>query len=212
MQNAKPQEILFVNGLSPCLQQEIDMRIICIFIPFVLLSLLFAEKPEKKHNHFNTKPKCFEQMDVDIDNDIIVLTCKYDDSQWVEITPEYQLYVNGMYIGLTRYERRLIAEYYDSFMDIIDQAKEIGKEGAIIGVKGAKIGVIAAAGALKMILSDYDSDNLEDDLEDQTIILEERAEKLEEMAEDLEESADEFEELHYSLKEKISDLNQLEWF
>jgi len=90
---------------------------------------------------------------MNIENDIIVLTYNYENDQWVEITPDYRLFVNGRSINLDRYQNRLVADYYNHFMDIIDQARLIGKEGAIIGVKGAKIAMIAAAGAIKMRFS-----------------------------------------------------------
>ncbi len=159
-----------------------------------------------------TNQVCLDEAHIDIENDIIVLTCKYDDEQWVEITPDYNLFINGNRVSLDRYQRRLVADYYDNFMDIIEQAKEIGKEGAIIGVKGAKIGIIAAAGALKMMVSDYDSDDIEEDMEEVKLELEERSEKLEEMADDLEETAEDFEDLHFTMKDEIKDLNDLDWF
>jgi len=188
------------------------MKVYYLLLPFILASFVFAEKSEKKCYHSNHQPNCLNEAYIDIENEIIVLTCKYDDEQWVEITPDYKLYVNGHHIHLNRYQRRLVEDYYDNFMDIIEQAKQIGKEGALIGVKGAKIGIIATAGALKMLVSDYDSDDIEEDLEDEKLELEECAEKLEELAEELEETAEDFEDIHYTMKDEIRDLNKLDWF
>jgi DNA repair exonuclease SbcCD ATPase subunit len=151
-------------------------------------------------------------VDIDIDNDVIVFTCEYDHDLWVEITPDYDLYVNGERIQLNRRQQQMVTEYYDNFMEIIEQAKVIGKEGAKIGMEGAKIGLAAAGAALKMLACDYDSDDLEEEISDDVEELEERAEELEEMAEELEDRADEFEDLHYSMKREIRALDKLDWF
>jgi hypothetical protein len=188
------------------------MKTFYLFLPLLLISIVFAEKAEKRYHHSDRQFNCLNEAHIDINNDIIVLTCKYDNEQWVEITPDYNLYVNGYHVRLNRYQQRLVEEYYDNFMDIIEQAKQLGKEGALIGVKGAKIGIIATAGALKMLVSNYDSDDIEEDLEGETSELEECAEKLEELAEELEEAAEAFEDIHYTMKDEIKDLNELEWF
>ena len=100
----------------------------------------------------------------------------------------------------------------DHFLEIMEQAIEIGKEGTKIGLEGVKIGLIAATGVLKMLASDYDEDDLERVIEDKAEELEIRAEDLEEMAEELEEVAEEFEDLHYTMKNEIDELNDLDWF
>jgi len=191
------------------------MKIRHSFIPAIILLFsisVLAEEVPKKYKHKNFHIDCLQEAEVDIDNDVIVFTCEYDHDLWVEITPDYDLYVNGEHIELNRRQQRMVAEYYDNFMEIIDQAKVIGKEGAKIGMEGAKIGLAAAGAALKMLACDYDSDDLEEEISDDVEALEERAEELEEMAEELEERADEFEDLHYSMKREIRALNKLAWF
>lgn len=191
------------------------MKIRHIFIPVIFLFFsmsVLAEEVPKKHKSKSFHFDCLEDVDVDIDNDVIVFTCEYDHDLWVEITPDYDLYINGERIELNRHQRNMVAEYYDSFMEIIDQAKVIGKEGAKIGMKGAQIGLAAAGAAIKMLACDYDSDDLEDEIADDVEDLEKRAEELEEMAEELEDRADEFEDLHYSMKKEIRALDKLEWF
>jgi len=188
------------------------MRFLFIILSFLMISTVLGKKIDNRDHRSNYQFNCLDEVDIDIENDIIVLTCNYDRDQWIEITPEFSLFVNGRSVYLDRYQRRLVADYYNHFMNIIDQAKLIGKEGAIIGVKGAKIGIIAAAGALKMLVSDYDSDDIEEDIEEEKSELEERAERLEEMADDLEETAEDFEDLHYVMKKEIKELNNLDWF
>ena len=186
-----------------------------IFFPiiFILLSVsLFAHEDDGKRKHRRHQSYVLEHLDIDIDDDILVLTCEYDDDLWVEITPDYRLYISGRRVYLNQDQRDIVADYYDHFMEIMDKAKVIGKEGAKIGVKGAKLGVLAAGAALKLLFTDYDSDDLEDDIEEEAEKLEVRAEELEEMAEELEEIADEFEDLHYTMKREIEELDELDWF
>jgi hypothetical protein len=151
-------------------------------------------------------------VDIDLEDDILVLTCKYDRDLWIEITPDREMYISGEQIHLTRYQRRLVGDYYDHFIEILDRATDIGKEGAKIGIEGAKVGLLAATRAIKMLSDDYDQDDFERDIEEETEELEIRAEKLEEMADKLEEVADEFEEIHYTMKNDIDELNDLDWF
>lgn len=189
------------------------IQLIVLSAIFLLYSMsVQAEKVDKKHKHKNFHVDCLEEVDVDIENDVIIFTCEYDRDLWVEITPDYDLYVCGERIQLNRHQQRLVADYYDNFMEIIYQAKMIGKEGAKIGLEGAKIGLAAAGAALKMLATDYDSDDLEEEIADDIAEIEERAEELEEMAEELEERAEDFEDLHYSMKRKIEALDDLDWF
>jgi hypothetical protein len=173
---------------------------------------LFAKKIEKNHKNCDHHFKCLENLEVDIDDDILILTCQSDDDLWIEISAGGSLYISDHRVYLDRYQQKLVAEYYDQFMDIIDQAKLIGKEGAKIGVKGAKIGILAAGAIIKMFVTDYDSDDLEEKMEEEAEELEDRAEDLEEMVEELEEQAEDFEELHYTMKSEINELNELDWF
>ena len=167
----------------------------------------FAAKKDKDHNY-----SILDHVSIDIDGSTLVLTSKYDDDEYVEITRSYELYINGREIDLSRSQRRLVAEYYDQFFDIIDSAREIGKEGARIGVLGAKLGIKAVKGAVRAIFSEYEMEELEEDLEWESEELEELAEELEEKAEEIEEMAEDFEELHYELREEIEELDRLRWF
>jgi hypothetical protein len=187
-----------------------------IILPLLIILFsvfsLFATNVEKvyknKHGHYN----CLEDVDIEIEDDVLILTCHYDRDQWIEITPDRELSVSSNRIDLTRYQRRLVGAYYDHFIEIIERATEIGKEGAKIGLKGAKVGLLAAQGAMKMIITDYDEDDFEKDIEEETEKLELRTDKLEEMADELEEIADEFEDIHYTMKSDIDELNDLDWF
>lgn len=179
---------------------------------FIFASFLTAAQVEnvfkKDHRHFNL----LDDIDVKIENDEIVLTCEYDDDSYIEITPEHELYISGEFISLNRYQRRLVGEYYNKFMEIKERAKVIGVEGAKTGLKGAKIGLLAVKGVLKMLVSDYDRQDFENEIEDKSEELEIQSDKLEELASELEDVANDFEELHDDLKNEIDELNDLSWF
>jgi hypothetical protein len=187
-------------------------RVIILIILLVVVSSLSAAKSNKvvKSNYHHSN--CLDNVEVDIENDILILTCEYDNDLYIEITPNHELYISGKHIYLNRNQQQLVGEYYDHFMEILERAKEIGKMGAKIGVEGAKIGLLAARGAIKMLLSDYDQDDFEQEIEEKSEKLEIRSEELEEMADELENVADEFEDLHYTMKSEIDELNDLDWF
>jgi len=186
--------------------------LISILVILFLVPSLYAAKVEEVIKGKKNCCNCLANVDIDIEDDNLILTCTYDHDLWIEITSDREMYISGDRIKLSRYQRRLVRDYYDHFMEIMERAKEIGKEGAKIGIKGAKVGLIAAQGAMKMMLSDYDEDDFERDIEEETEELEIRADKLEEMADELEDVADEFEEIHYTMKKDIDQLNELYWF
>ncbi len=191
------------------------MKKVIFVAPIILLIFtlsLFAKEIEKNNKNCDHHFTCLENLEIDIDDDILILTCQNDDDLWIEITPDGDLSISDHPVYLDRHQQKLMAEYYDQFMDIIEQAKLIGKEGAKIGVKGAKIGILAAGAVIKMLVTDYDSEDLEEEMEEEAEELEARAEDLEEMAEELEEQAEDFEELHYTVKSEIKELDELDWF
>jgi len=188
------------------------MKTTLFILLFALSGTLLAAQSDDKNMDKSSSMTCFQDIDVDIDNDNIVLTCSYDNEQWVEITPDCELYVNGSRISLTRHQEHLLDDYYDCFMEIIDQSREIGIEGAKIGIKGVKVSLVAVRCLLKMALTEYDTDTFEKEIEEESDRINEQAEELNEMAEELEKSAKEFEILHVALKRQINVLNQLVWF
>ena len=188
------------------------MKFKLCFLLFLLYGTVFADKPVNKCPENHSSVSFLKHIKVDIDKDILVLTCDNNAYNWVEITPAAKLYINGEQVRLTRNQEYMVREYYEYFIDFIDQAKEIGIEGAKIGIKGVKVGFLAVEGLLKVALTDYDSEDFEEDMEEENDRLEDNAEELEELAEELEESAETLEELHVQLKHEIDELNQLTWF
>jgi hypothetical protein len=184
-----------------------------LFISLLLFSSVNAVDYKNRDNKKSYKhSSILKNVDIDIEDGSIVITSNDYEDETVKITEDYELYVNGKLIKTNEEQQELVAKYYDLFQEIIQSAKKIGYEGAKLGVEGAKIGAQAVSGIFKLLLSDYDSEDFEKDIERKAEKLEAKADKLEEKAEVLEDMADEFEEIHEKLKDQIPELNKLEWF
>ncbi|MCP4568938.1 MAG: YggN family protein [FCB group bacterium] len=130
----------------------------------------------------------------------------------VEITEDYELYINGDLIKTNKEQKQLLKEYYTLVDELVEKAEDIGWEGGKIGIAGAKIGMQALGGVFKMLLTDYTEEEFESDIELKAEELEERAEELEEEAEKLEDIAEEIEDRQIELAEEIPELEDLGWF
>jgi DUF2884 family protein len=178
---------------------------------FLMLLFMFtavlqaADENDFKHKYLH----CLEDADIDIEDATITIR---DDDYKIEITGDFELYVNGKYIKTNDEQQELVEEYHGLIFEIIDRAKDIGKQGARIGIDGAKIGLKAIAGVFKLMRDDYDADDLEAELEMETEELEEMAEELEKEAEKLEYLADNLEDMHEELKDEIPELEELDSF
>lgn len=183
-------------------------RVGIILLLFVSVSFSSIWHDEKKDNFLAV----YEDIDVSITNGSITLTCKYDNSEYLEITDKYDLYLNGKRVPLDEDQKKLVADYYDLLSSIIEYAKVIGLESVHIGVVGAKIGLKALAGVMKVLFTEYESEDLEDDLEGEEEKIEEMARDLEDKAEDLEHLATSLEEQHERLRREIPQIRGLDWF
>lgn len=156
------------------------------------------------HSHLNG-------VDIDFEDGSIIFTdCEFGET--VEITEDYELYVNDRLVELDENQQELVREYYDLFDEIIEEAKEIGWEGAKIGVSGAKLGLKALGGLFKVIFTSYDSDDLERDMEREADRLEAKAKVLERKAEQIEDLAEDLEDLAYDMAEDIPEIGELDWW
>jgi hypothetical protein len=153
-----------------------------------------------------------DNVNIDFEDDALIISWQDNRDEKVEITGDYELYINERHIRTNKHQKELLRKYYTEMAKIISEAERIGIQGAVLGAKGAEIGLIAATKALKVIFTDYDSEEMEEELQKETEKLERKAEKLESRADDLEEMVDELEDIHLELKENISELNDLEWF
>ncbi len=152
-----------------------------------------------------------DDVSVEFEDGSIIFTDKESD-ETVEITERAELFVNDRAVTLSPSERELVRDYYATFNGIVEDAKSVGIEGAKLGVKGAGLGLKAAIGVLRLLSPDYDSDDLEEDLERKEEKLERAASRLEKRAERLEKHAGRLERLHEDLRDKVNELNELDWF
>ncbi|GAB4373820.1 MAG: hypothetical protein Kow0042_17980 [Calditrichia bacterium] len=185
--------------------------LLAIFILLALAAGLFAADSKKDDHRKSDHCYHLENVDIDIENGDIVITSRENKST-VIISRAYELLIDGKKIHTDKHQAALLEEYYWCFRDLIKAAKKMGYEGAEIGLRGAEIGLYALCGLAKAFLTDYEEEELEEDLEEATEQLEKNAEKLEKRAKKLERRAEELEELHCKLKEEIPALNRLDWF
>jgi len=138
---------------------------------------------------------------------------EYDDVYGeMEITEDFELYVDGKLIETTPKQQKLLKEYHTLIFGIRERAKEIGWEGAKIGLAGAKLGLSAVGRVLKMLVTDYDSDDLEREMERDAARIEARAEELEDAAEEIERWVEDIEDIHWELEDEIEEVRKLRLF
>lgn len=142
----------------------------------------------------------------------IVIECEEEPSDFVEITRHYELFINNSQVETDEHQDVLIREYYDVGMEVFEEVKEIGWEGARIGLSGVGIGVKAIVGVARMLLPDYSSEDFENDMEQAGEDIELRAEALEERGEWIDEQLDTLESVHNQLLEAMPELQNLDWF
>lgn len=155
-----------------------------------------------------------DDVSFDLDDGTIII--EYDRGrrhrEIVEITEDYELYIDGDRIDLDADQRALVREFHEQGMEIVDYAKEIGLEGAKIGVEGAKLGMRAIGCLFKLLSPGYDSDDMEYEMERAAEEIEDRAEELEDRAELIEDMAEDLEYIAEDMRDAIPELDRLGWF
>jgi hypothetical protein len=182
---------------------------LAITVIFTFGSVLAAGS---KYEAYNSPHGYFDRCSIELDDGSIIMSNNGHREPVIEITEDYELYINGRFIELDDQQRELVAEYYDKCMILVEEAVEIGAWGAKIGLKGAKVGLGAIASLVKILDEDYDWDDYEREIELQAEELEDEAEELEEQAEELEDLADELEEIFEEMEEEIEELGELDWY
>ena len=191
--------------------------ILCVLVlaAVALAPAISSAHPKVHHRHCSND--FFREGDINVNlEDGSIIYTNEDNDQTVEITGDYELIVNGSDVHLRADQQRLVREYYDCFEGILGEAKEIAKEGIIVGARSAAIGITAAIEALARLGDDCDTDRaerrLERKLDRDGEKIEAVAAKLEKKAERLERRVKKLEKLHKQLRREISDLDDLGWF
>jgi len=153
----------------------------------------------------------FKDKSIELEDGTLVI--EHEEEGWtVEITDDHELYVDGRRVKTDREQKKLLKRYYRDYEKIEEMAEEIAREGAAVGLEGAKLGVSALACVAMLLLEDYDSDDMEEEIDVKTADLEKMADRLEKKADKLEDIADDLEKTHRKLRRSISELGDLEDF
>ena len=151
-------------------------------------------------------------IDIELEDGSVILTEEGEVENVVEITEDYELYVNDRQVNLTPEQQDLVEEFHVLVFEMVDEAKYIGWEGAKVGVSGAKLGMKAIGRLFKMIFTSYDEDDFERDMERDAELLEVKAEKLEDKARIIEKKARDLEDITEELFDDVPELRRLGWF
>ena len=173
-------------------------------------ALALADSPNTKTYKMHSGSGYFlRNCELDFDKGSLLIERHGRQGIKVEITQEYELYVDDKLIETDAEQHKLVVQTYDGSMELVDLAKEIGLEGASIGIDGAKLGLKAVGGVFKMIFTSYDQDDLEDEMERESDKLEKRADKLEKRATKIEAMVDELEIVFQDMVNRVPALEPL---
>ena len=132
--------------------------------------------------------------------------------QNVVISRSGRLYINDEEISLTSLEKDAAVEYFILCDSILSDVKILVKEASKIGIEGAKIGISATTGVLRMLSPFYSAEDFERDVETKASKIEEKAKELEKYGDKIEEKSDKLETMHRRLKLRVDELYELDWF
>ncbi len=166
-----------------------------------------------------------DDFHIEVEDEVVYIESDFSEDL-VTITPDRELMVNNRRVDLSPKQQQLVTEFYDGLMEL-DAEVDIVAEGAYgISMRGAEIGLAAAARALermsyKFDLDDADLDDLEEleeieeqieaEIEAHEAELEKESETLEVRAEKLENRGERLEELFEDMLIEIPDLERLDW-
>jgi len=193
----------------------------CKFAIAVCLTLAFLAPTlaARDYHHSRTVvitedgPDFWENTSFDLDRGTVVITHREDRGKdVVEITKDHRLIINDDEIKLDDRQQALVGEFHEGCMEIYKSAKKIGWEGAKIGLDGAKLGIQAVGCVFKLLSPEYDSDDLERELEHEADKIEAKAEILELQAEQIEAIAEELEDIADDMRRDIPEIDDLGWF
>lgn len=182
-------------------------------ILFTTVSILYAQKySDHKLSPFKPQITYRDHTAISVDHGDVLIYDKNNEDDLVEITEDNKLYVQDKLIRTNPDQQALTQEYRERMIHIKREVDKIAYEGAKIGLDGAKIGLKAVVGVFRLILPDYDSEDLKRDMNEESSKIEAKAKILEARANVVDSSVVELEKLHYKLRDKIPELKKLDWF
>ena len=143
--------------------------IFILLVGLLLSASLYAYDDDRQVHRFSGSHKWYGSMldniDVDIDGGDILMIEKGRDRNKVVITKDHQLIINGKKVKLDDDQQKKVIKFHDLTFALIDYAKEVGIEGAKIGVAGAAVGLEAVVKLFKLLDSEYDTEDYEREIE-----------------------------------------------
>lgn len=183
-----------------------------LLVMILLFSFAGSVDAKKYKNKSDRDYDGRDKLSIDIEDDNVIVEYKsYDFHDVIEITDDYKLIVNDKRVKLDKDQQVLVKHFYKLVKKLKKHTYSLGWEGAKIGVEGAKLGIKAIGRVIKLLSPNYDSDDLEREMEFDAQVIEARADKLEEKAERIEDLLEELDELAYQMKKEIPELDKLEW-
>jgi hypothetical protein len=186
--------------------------IILMALIFIFSSAFAVGGKPRKYTSYDAGGCYYNDISIDMDDGSIIIIHQGLDDDELEITEDFELFVNDRRIKTDDDQKEILRRFYFQMEAIVKYSEEIGLAGAEIGAQGARIGLKAAAGALRLIVDGHEIEILESDLERETERIEAEAERLEEKAEILEEMAGELESTFDEMVDEIPELRELDWF
>ncbi len=169
-------------------------------------------KIDRKTRHYvRYKPGILDGMDLDYHGSTLIISNDRRGDE-VKITEDHNLYINGDKVELDSEQREVVGDFYEKTMHLTEQARIVGKEGARVGLKGARLGLSAIFKIIHLLSPDYDSDDMEREMDAEASLIEDQANDLGRYAEDLEDSAEEVQDLADRMCDKIPEIDRLGWF
>ncbi len=191
------------------------MKVIAVYVLAGLLIFAGASSADSDYRVHGVSVQdggAFDGMSFDLDNGTIIMERTGRRVETVEITENHELYINGDRVKLDDDQQKLVREFYEQGMEIVGYAKELGWEGAKIGVSGAKLGLRAVGNVFRLLFTGYDTDDFEREMEREAAKIEAKAEMLEEKAEKVEYMVEELEDIAWEMDREIPELRDLDWF
>jgi len=179
-----------------------------------LAAILIASLPAMAgHRHNDNHNSHLEDVDIDFEDDgTLVLDPDGYRGESLTISKDLVLHVNGERVKLDDSEKMLVADYYENGMKVVLTAEAMGRAGAKMGVRGVALAVNTIAKVAKLLDADYDSDDLERDVEAEAESMEEAGEELEKQGEILSGRVDEMGRIAKKMRSRIPEVAELDWF
>ncbi|MFC1475311.1 DUF2884 family protein [Candidatus Zixiibacteriota bacterium] len=190
----------------------IILTVIMLVVSVTSASTCKHHKRSYNLTHFESPIHRYDDITVKLEKGNIIFVNHDEDDSEVKITKMCELYIDGEKIELNDDQTETVKQFHQQVDAIKKEAKNIGFEAAGIGLDGVMVGLKAIGCVFKLLHPDYDTDDLEREVERAARKVEREAEKLERKAENIEDMVDELEDYADEMVINIPELKKLDWF